>query len=118
MTNGIATPSQVSIPGSVAAPESMKTSIFTSTFHARQGCEDLMLVELERLIYSTRLDNACLFCDLFRLSEDKSIFVVHSVWLYRQPWLDRGWEDHPAGLGLVNQWLLRPIEVIEMEEIA
>lgn len=116
MTNGIAAPSPV--PGSSTATGNTRTSIFTSTFHARQGCEDLMLVELERLIYSTRLDDACLFCDLFRFSEDRSIYVVHSVWLYRQPWLDKGWADHPAGLGLINQWLLRPIEVIEMEEIA
>lgn len=111
---------ETTIPTAFQAPSGTanETAIFASTFHARQGCEELMLTELQRLVHSTRLDNSCLFCDLFHFTEDRSIFVVHSVWLSHQGWFSReGWVGHPAGLGLLDQWLLRPIEVIEMEEI-
>jgi len=95
------------------------TAIYISTFRAKEGCEAILMHELERLVSSTRREGACLFCDLFRLSADEATFVVHSVWSSREVWLSRnGWQGHPAGLGLIDQCLLRPIEVVELEEIA
>jgi quinol monooxygenase YgiN len=95
------------------------TAIYISTFRAKEGSEAILLHELERLVSSTRRESSCLFCDLFRLSADEATFVVNSVWSSREVWLSRaGWEGHPAGLGLIDQCLLRPIEVVELEEIA
>jgi hypothetical protein len=95
------------------------TEIFVSTFRARPGKEPLLRHELERLVTFTRRESNCLFCDLFRLSADGSVFVIHSVWNGRVNWLrTRGWLGHPAGTGLLDQCLLTPIEVVEMEEIS
>ena len=92
--------------------------MFVSTFRAKSGSELLLRYELERLITHTRRDRACLFCDLFRLSADGSVFVIHSVWSNPENWLRRsGWQGHPAGLGLIDQCLLAPIEVVELQEI-
>jgi len=95
------------------------TATFVSTFQAKEGSERLMQCELERLVSFTRRERTCLYCDLFRLSRDKSTFVVHSVWSSRENWMNRtGWEGHPAGMGLLDQCLEQPIEVVVMEEVA
>jgi hypothetical protein len=74
--------------------------------------------ELHRLVSFIRRETDCLFCDLFRASADDSIFVIHTVWSSPDGWLRRkGWEGHPAGIGLLDQCLLQPIEVMEMEEV-
>ena len=95
------------------------TATFVSTFQAKLGSERLMQYELERLVSFTRRERTCLYCDLFRLSRDRSTFVVHSVWSGRESWMNReGWQGHPAGMGLLDQCLQRPIEVVAMEEVA
>jgi quinol monooxygenase YgiN len=92
------------------------TAAYVSTFQAKEGSERLLEHELQRLVSFTRRERACLFCDLFRLSKDKTVFVVHSVWSSREVWLSReGWENHPAGIGLLDQCLSRPVEVVAME---
>ncbi len=104
----------------VADPASLAPTgyMFVSTFRAKPGSELLLRYELERLITHTRRDRACLFCDLFRLSGDGSVFVIHSVWSNPDNWLRRsGWQGHPAGPGLIDQCLLAPIEVVELQEI-
>jgi hypothetical protein len=102
-----------------ASSPAVRSTVFVSTFRARRGCEALLRSELERLIASTRRENDCLFCDLFRVSSHDTVFVIHSVWTGRKVWLrDKGWEGHPAGLGLLNQCLAWPIDVVEMEEVA
>ncbi len=112
---------EYSIPSELETPATSANhaAIFVSTFRAKEGSERVMQNELERLVSATRRERACLFCDLFRLSADETVYVVHSVWSNRDTWLRRkGWEGHPAGIGLLDQCLLRPIEVVEMEEIA
>ena len=95
------------------------TAMYVSTFQAKRGSEHLLLHELQRLVSYTRRESACVFCDLFRTSVDKSVFVVHSVWMSPQAWLTRsGWEGHPAGMGLLDQWLRKPVEVVSLEEVA
>lgn len=94
------------------------TAAFVSTFHAKKGSESLLLYELQRLVSYTRQESTCLFCDLFRLSKDKTVFVVQSVWSSREVWLNHeGWKGHPAGMGLLDQCLQHPIEVVALEAI-
>lgn len=96
-----------------------RTAVFVSTFRAKEGCEPLMRHELQRLVTATRRESDCLFCDLFRLSSDEKVFVVHTVWARPEGWLQRkGWEGHPAGIGLLDLCLLEPIDVVQMEEVA
>jgi quinol monooxygenase YgiN len=95
------------------------TAAFVSTFRAKKGTESLLIHELRRLVSYTRQETACLFCDLFRLSKDKTVFVVHSAWSSREVWLNReGWQSHPAGMGQLDQCLQSPIEVVALEEVA
>jgi quinol monooxygenase YgiN len=89
------------------------TAIYVSTFRAKKGSENLLLRKLKRLASRTRQQSACLFCDLYRQSSDQSVFFIHSVFENRA-----AWEAHIAGLGLMSQCLLKPVEIIEMEEPA
>jgi quinol monooxygenase YgiN len=95
------------------------TAAYVSTFQAKKGSERLLQSELQRLVAFTRREQSCLFCDLFRVSNDKTSFVVHSVWSSHEVWLGRaGWEKHPAGIGLLDQCLQRPVEVVALDEVA
>jgi hypothetical protein len=103
-----------------AAPVSQEeTSLYVSTFRAKKGYEPMMQYELQRLVTNTRREKECLFCDLYRLSRDPMVFTIHSVWTSRDSWLSReGWTGHPAGLGLLDQCLSEPIEVVTMDEVS
>jgi quinol monooxygenase YgiN len=95
------------------------TSAYVSTFRAKKGSERLMLNELQRLVSFTRREQTCLFCDLFRMTNDKTVFVVHSAFSTHEVWLNRsGWENHPAGIGMLDQCLLHPVEVVALDEVA
>lgn len=94
------------------------SAVFVSTFHARPEYDGLLRCELERLVSTARREPNVIFCDLFRLTAHGSTYVIQSIWSTRDNWLrHKGWQGHPAGLGLIDQCLSRPIEVIEMEEI-
>ena len=100
---------------SVREPE---TALYVSTFRAKKGYERMLLHELQRLVTNTRRERECLFCDLYRLSLDPMVFAIHSVWSSRDSWLSReGWAGHPSGLGLLDQCLMEPIEVVTMDEV-
>lgn len=95
-----------------------ETALYVSTFRAKRGYERMLLHELQRLVTNTRRERECLFCDLYRLSLDPTVFAIHSVWTSREGWLSReGWKGHPAGLGLLDQCLSEPIEVVTMDEV-
>jgi quinol monooxygenase YgiN len=95
-----------------------ETALFVSTFRAKAGYERMLLHELQRLVRNTRREDECLFCDLYRLSVDPTVFSVHSVWSSRENWLSSGgWKNHPAGLGLLEQCLSEPIAIVTMEEV-
>jgi quinol monooxygenase YgiN len=95
------------------------TAAYLSTFRAKKGSEQLMRLELQRLVSFTRREKACVACDLFQLSTNKTIFVVHAVWSSREVWMNRkGWEHHPAGVGMLDQCLQRPVEVVPIEQVA
>jgi hypothetical protein len=95
-----------------------ETALYVSTFHAKEGFERMLLHELQRLVTNTRRESECLFCDLYRLSLDPTVFAIHSVWTSRENWLSRGgWKNHPAGIGLLDQCLLEPIAVVMMDEV-
>ena len=89
------------------------TAIYVSTFQAKKGFEHVLLRKLQRLASKTRQQSACLFCDLYRLSSDRTVFYIHSVFESRQ-----AWEEHIAGMGLMGRCLVRPVEIMEMEEPA
>ena len=102
-------------PVKASEPE---TALFVSTFRAKEGYERMMLHELRRLVTNTRREAECLFCDLYRLSVDPTVFAVHSVWSSRENWLSSGgWKNHPAGMGLLEQCLSEPIAIVTMEEV-
>ncbi len=102
----------------VSAKE-VETALYVSTFRAKKGFERMMLHELQRLVTNTRRESECLFCDLYRLSKDPMVFAIHSVWSSRDNWLSReGWKGHPAGLGLLDQCLSAPIDVVAMDEVS
>ena len=95
-----------------------ETALYVSTFRAKPGYERMLLVELQRLVRNTRRESECLFCDLYRLSVDPTVFSVHSVWSSQDNWLNNGgWNNHPAGIGLLDQCLSEPIAIITMEEV-
>lgn len=95
-----------------------ETALFVSTFRAKPGYERMLLVELQRLVRNTRREAECLFCDLYRLSVDPTVFSVHSVWSSRDNWLSNGgWKNHPVGLGLLEQCISEPIAIVTMEEV-
>lgn len=98
----------------------MNTTVsYLSTFRAKDGTEALMRLELQRLVSYTRREKACVACDLFQLTTNKKIFVVQTVWSSHDVWMTRkGWEHHPAGPGLLDQCLQRPVEVVPIEEVA
>jgi hypothetical protein len=102
-----------------ASARQEETALYVSTFHAKKGCEQMLQYELQRLVTNTRREEECLFCDLYRLSLDPMVFAIHSVWTSRDSWLSReGWKGHPAGLGLLDQCLSGPIEVVTMDEVS
>ena len=89
------------------------TAIYISTFRAKKGSENLLLRKLQRLASRTRQQSACLFCDLYRQSSDRSVFFIHSVFESKA-----AWEAHIVGLGLMGKCLIKPVEILEMEEPA
>ena len=89
------------------------TAIYVSTFRAKKGSENILLRKLQRLASRTRQQSACLFCDLYRQSSDRSVFFIHSVFETKA-----AWEAHIAGLGLMGKCLSMPVEIVEMEEPA
>ena len=100
----------------ISEPE---TALYVSTFRAKAGYERMLLHELQRLVRNTRREIECLFCDLYRLSVDPAVFSVHSVWSSQDNWLSSGgWQNHPAGMGLLEQCLSEPIAIVTMEEVA
>ncbi|MDE3105059.1 MAG: antibiotic biosynthesis monooxygenase [Acidobacteriota bacterium] len=100
--------------GSVKVAE---TALFVSTFQAKKGFERMLQYELQRMVNSTRRERECLFCDLYRLSQDPTVFTIHSVWKSRDNWLSHsGWKNHPAAC-LLEQCLLEPVSVVAMDEV-
>ena len=96
-----------------------ETALYVSTFHGKKGFERMLLHELQRLVTNTRRESECLFCDLYRLSLDPTVFAIHSVWSTRENWLSRGgWKNHPAGMGLLEQCLSEPIAIVTMDEVS
>ena len=95
-----------------------ETALYVSTFRAKPGYDRMLLVELQRLVRNTRRESECLFCDLYRLSVDPTVFSIHSVWTSQDNWLNSGgWKNHPAGIGLLDLCLSEPIEIVTMEEV-
>ena len=95
-----------------------ETALFVSTFRAKTGYERMLLVELQRLVTNTRREAECLFCDLYRLSVDPTVFTIHSVWTTHDNWLSRGgWKNHPTGMRLLDHCLSEPIAIVTMEEV-
>lgn len=95
------------------------TVAYVSTFYSKEGSERLLEYELQRLVSFTSRERSCVSCELFQPHKDKTIFVVRSVWSNHDVWLTRGgWEKHPAGTGMMDLCLLRPVKVMAMKEVA
>lgn len=73
-----------------------------------------MRYELSRLARAARRQADCLACDIHSSPSDDSVFVIRSLWTHRNVWLaSKGWEGHPAGIGLLDLCLLEPIKTTE-----
>ena len=95
------------------------TAAFVSTFHARPGLDRLLEYDLQRLVSFTRREPQCVSCEITQSSRDKNVFIVHSAWSSRDIWLTHGgWQKHPAGIGMMDLCLERPIKITAMKEVA
>jgi quinol monooxygenase YgiN len=101
---------------STSAPTPLGASL--SVFEAKEGFELILVEELAKLVRRSRQEAGCLLFDLYRVSGNRSAFALYEVWEFRE-----AMEAHLGNLHTTRfkvaaeQYLARPIQIFELEEM-
>jgi quinol monooxygenase YgiN len=99
------------------APLSPFTAVM-SVFEAKEGFEQLLGEELQKLMRRSRQEAGCLLFDLFRISGRPSAFAIYEVWELRESMEAHLANRHTTQFKIASQrYLAQPIQVIELEEM-
>jgi quinol monooxygenase YgiN len=93
-------------------------AICVTLLKLKPGLEELLVPELVPLIRAGRLIEGCLSFDLYRLSEDRSILVLHEIWTTEQAVQTYALGPLKAEIAsLMARFLVEPLRTWEVEEV-
>jgi quinol monooxygenase YgiN len=89
-----------------------------SVLEAGEGCEQLLIEELSRLVRASRQEAGCLLFDVYRVAARSSTFALHEVWSVRAAMEAHARNFHTTRFRItVEKYLAHPMETLELEEL-
>ncbi|EEA92716.1 putative quinol monooxygenase [Pseudovibrio sp. JE062] len=93
------------------------TLTIVANIHAAKGKEDLVKVELEKLIDITRAEAGCLQYDLHVDNDNPGHFMFYENWVNRELWQEHMNAPHLAAYMVATEGAVDEFTVNEMSRI-
>jgi quinol monooxygenase YgiN len=95
-----------------------REALLVSVFHAKEGFEELSLQEFTRFVHASRQEAGCLLFDLYRMSDRRSVFVLHEVWDSPEALEAHAENFHATHFQVaIIRYLEQAVRTIEIEEV-
>jgi quinol monooxygenase YgiN len=95
-----------------------REALVVSVFYAKAGFEELSIQEFTRFVHASRQEAGCLLFDLYRISDRRSVFVLHEAWDSHEALEAHAENFHTTHFQVaIVRYLEQVVQTIEIEEV-